>query len=298
MQVKDLCALCGATKKAVAYYIEQGLIHPATRENNYKDYTLADVETVRKICILRQLHIPVEEIRAVLAQGVPALREAAAKHAEKVYNAEKQQAVLNQLAITADWAGAAVELHALQFSQSVREKLLLAFPGYYGRFICQHFARFLAEPLETPKQIEAYETILTYLDTVPSLHFPPEVQTFYDEVSAHLSADVLETATRAASSAMQEALANPKAYLEQQKEMLDAYLAYKQTDEFRSSPAAQMQAAVQAFNANSGYNDIFLPAMRRLSPAYDSYYSQMQAANDALFELRPELRAEYPDAAK
>ena len=29
----------------------------------------------------------------------------------------------------------------------------------------------------------------------------------------------------------------------------------------------------------SGYNDVFIPAMQRLSPAYGEYYKTLQAAN-------------------
>ena len=29
----------------------------------------------------------------------------------------------------------------------------------------------------------------------------------------------------------------------------------------------------------SGYNDVFIPAMQRLSPAYGEYYKALQAAN-------------------
>ena len=45
---------------------------------------------------------------------------------------------------------------------------------------------------------------------------------------------------------------------------------------------------MKSFCANNGYNDIFIPAMRRLSPLYNEYYEQMIRANDKFIEIYPE----------
>ena len=39
----------------------------------------------------------------------------------------------------------------------------------------------------------------------------------------------------------------------------------------------------------NGYYDVFIPAMRRLSPTYDSYYVQMLKANEQFMKNHPEL---------
>lgn len=63
-------------------------------------------------------------------------------------------------------------------SKTITEKLLDAFPGYYGRFVCLHFARFLNEPIKTKKQKVAYETIVTFLDNAPEFNLSEELQEY------------------------------------------------------------------------------------------------------------------------
>ena len=37
---------------------------------------------------------------------------------------------------------------------------------------------------------------------------------------------------------------------------------------------------LKQFQRESGYNDVFIPAMQRLSPAYREYHKSLQAANE------------------
>ena len=37
---------------------------------------------------------------------------------------------------------------------------------------------------------------------------------------------------------------------------------------------------LKQFQKESGYNDVFIPAMQRLSPAYREYHKSLQAANE------------------
>lgn len=71
MLVNEVCKECNLTKKAVEYYIEQGLVAPSVRENGYRDFSDADVTRLKKISVLRGLGLSVADIEGVLAkQGV------------------------------------------------------------------------------------------------------------------------------------------------------------------------------------------------------------------------------------
>jgi len=41
---------------------------------------------------------------------------------------------------------------------------------------------------------------------------------------------------------------------------------------------------MKSFGETSGYNDIFIPAMRRLSPSYEEYYQNLMKANEIFVE--------------
>ena len=45
---------------------------------------------------------------------------------------------------------------------------------------------------------------------------------------------------------------------------------------------------LKQYCASSGYNEVFIPEMRRLSPAYDAYYVQMLNANEEFMKNYPE----------
>lgn len=71
MNIREIERQLGIPRANVRYYEKEGLLHPQRRENNYRDYTDADVETLKKICLLRRLDMPVDTIRAVQAGEVP-----------------------------------------------------------------------------------------------------------------------------------------------------------------------------------------------------------------------------------
>ena len=64
MKINEVEALVGVTKKNIRFYEEQGLLSPRRNsENGYRDYSEAEVETLRRIKLLRKLGVPIGEIR-------------------------------------------------------------------------------------------------------------------------------------------------------------------------------------------------------------------------------------------
>ena len=64
MKIKDVEALVGITKTNIRFYEKEGLLNPErNQENNYREYTEADVEVLRKIKVLRMLDVPTSDIK-------------------------------------------------------------------------------------------------------------------------------------------------------------------------------------------------------------------------------------------
>jgi hypothetical protein len=70
--------------------------------------------------------------------------------------------------------------------------------------------------------------------------------------------------------------------------MLKQYQAVLDSEEYRQSPAYRLKECLQQFQSESGYQDVFIPAMLRLSPAYREYYNSLQKANDVFRQFIPE----------
>ena len=80
MKINEVEALVGITKKNIRFYEAEGLLCPRRNsENGYRDYGEAEVETLRRIKLLRKLGVPLEEIRQ-MQTGVHTVGDGMRRH--------------------------------------------------------------------------------------------------------------------------------------------------------------------------------------------------------------------------
>lgn len=77
MNIAEAERRTGLTRANIRFYEKEGLLTPTRGENGYRDYTEDNVQTLRKIMLLRRLRLSVPDIRAI-ESGEKALPEAAA----------------------------------------------------------------------------------------------------------------------------------------------------------------------------------------------------------------------------
>lgn len=286
MLIHEAGSATGLTKKAIHYYTDQGLISPAVSENGYRDYSEADIARLRQIYVLRKLGLSTDEIKTVLSdESGDALQTISLRRELSLQRAEAKKALLDKWRCGESYESIRSELLAVENSETITEKLLEAFPGYYGRFICLHFARFLNEPVHTARQQAAFETILSFLDNMPPLSLPADVQAYLTEGTRDISTEQM-TAMMEQS---KKSIENPEEFLSKNREALAEYLAFKQSDAYRHSPAYKAMTYLQQFHQASGYNDVFIPALKELSPSYAAYYEQLETANEKLLAQYPAI---------
>jgi len=233
MRIQEAARAAGLTKKAVLYYEEAGLIHPRVEENGYRDYTSADVERLSRVAVLRRCGLSIAEIQSALDSGD--LAECARRKRDALCEAGDRLSVL--------------------------ERMEACFPGFYGRYLRAHFGPFLRGRIETEEQQEALETVISFWD---QLDIPADLQTACEAIE--FPGDV-----EALSRGMRDIVEDLDAFFAAHQAELAVYAQYRQSDAFRQSPAYRFKAALEAILHQSGYNDIFLPAMERLSPDYAAY---------------------------
>lgn len=69
MNIKEVEQMTDLKKANIRYYEQEGLLTPSRNEsNNYREYSMEDVETLKKIKCLRLLGVPIHDIKA-LQQG-------------------------------------------------------------------------------------------------------------------------------------------------------------------------------------------------------------------------------------
>jgi len=286
MLINEVSKATGLTKKAIEYYTMQGLVSPTILENGYRDYSPSDIERLDNISILRQLGLSTNEIKTVLSDESKAALKTISVRKELSYQREQaKKQLLDKLSQGHGYSEISQELQALNNSKTITEKILEAFPGYFGMFICLHFARFLNEPIRTEEQQSAYERIISFLDNVPPFTLPEDLQEYLTESTKNIGTEqiteLIENTRRS--------IENPDGFLADNKEILELYLEYKQSEEYKNSPAYRLMEFTKEFNKTTGYYDVFIPALKELSPSYSEYYLQLEEANKKLLERYPEI---------
>ena len=85
MTMKEIENLSGMSRANIRFYETEGLLRPARDSNGYRNYSEEDLNTLRKIRLLRTLHLSLEDIRSislgqrsltdVLSTHIPHLRD-------------------------------------------------------------------------------------------------------------------------------------------------------------------------------------------------------------------------------
>lgn len=286
MLINEACKECKLTKKAIEYYEEQGLIQPQVLKNGYRDFLDSEIEQLKKIAILRKLGLSVSNIQTVLNdKNTSALYRVLNKKALELETMKAKQALAQKLVQSQDWEYTRLQLEALEQKQAISERLLNVFPGYYGKYVILHFGLYLNEPIITKEQQEAFNTIISFLDST-GLKIPVDLQDYLDKATKNFDASFVLNISENMSKAVQ----NPEKYIADNREILEQYLAFKQSDEYKNSPAYKLQKLLAAFNQESGYNNIFIPAMKKLSQSYRDYHEAMEKANEVFLEKYPDHR--------
>lgn len=276
MLINEVCKRCSLTKKAIEYYEAHGLITPLVCENGYRNFSDAEVERLSKIAVLRRLGLSVSNIRSALAGPFcPGLRNIAEGQKLELDNMQAKQALIQELAAEGNWEGIRSRLDILEKKQSILRRLLEAFPGYYGRYAAFHFAQFLNEPIETAEQEQAFNAVIGFLDDV-HIEIPEELYPYFEEVTAAFSNDHFQGIR----SNLASAINDPRQFISEHQEDIEQYLVFKESEEYKLSPAYQFKEIMQKLYKQNGYYDVFLPAMCRLSPSYKAYHEQLLKADD------------------
>ncbi|MBT2291406.1 MerR family transcriptional regulator [Paenibacillus albidus] len=292
--IHELSKCCKTTKKAISYYEQQGLLDVKYNQSGYRVYNDNDVKVLKEITILRKLGISVAEIKVIMAGED--------KHQALLKVLVNKEFLLRQMKAQVD--GLAVLLASneeieqsfdeieqlLDDNMLIKDKLLQSFPGNYGRYLYIHFGKFLEDKIESPEQIAAFNRIMEFLDNLPAMEFPEELEQYVNAVYDSLQeSDVQEMDVR-----MEAALSDFDHYLEAQQNMLEDYLEYRSSEAFRTSPAYRMQHMITEFQHNSGYYDIFIPNLKIVSSAYSQYEEKLRAANEKLLAAYPQMTDLFP----
>ena len=287
MLINEIAKKCNTTKKAVQYYVEQGLIVPNVLENGYKDFSEQDTKLLKQIVLYRKLGLSISEIKRVLVNHIE-LTYILHQRTLELEREKVKQELLKRLETGEKLENLELEINNISSNTIVIKKLLELFPGYYGKFISLNFSRYLTGKIETEEQMKAFCQIIEFFDNVPDINLPDDLQQYLDDyLEEYSSKEGIEKINHILQG-KDNAVQNIDEFVKNNKDILDEYKKMKQTDTYKNSPAFRLMEYMKRFCTINGYYDIFIPAMRMLSPLYNEYYEQMLKANDKFIRIYPE----------
>ena len=287
MLIHEVAKRCNITKKAIQYYVEQGLVVPKISENGYNDFSDKDIEILKKVSLYRSLDLSVSDIKKVM-ESKDALKGILYQRTLDLEREKVKQELLKQVLEGAEIENLEEKLRSIDSNVIIINRLLDLFPSYYGKFISLNFASYLTGRIETEEQMKAFQEIIEFFDNAPDLELTPELQDYMDEYLEVYSSKEGIDRIYSIIQGKQDAMQDINEFVKNNKEILDEYYKFKQTDAYKSSPAYQLMEVMKEFCTTSGYSEMFIPAMRKLSPTYDAYYTQMLKANEEFIKNYPE----------
>ncbi len=287
MLINEMATKCNTTKKSVQYYVSEGLIDPKILENGYQDFSEQDMNLLKQIVLYRKLGLSISEIKSVL-KNPKELTYAIHQRTLELEREKIKQELLRRIAAGEKLESLELEINNIDASSIIIKKLLELFPGYYGKFLSLNFAEYLTGELETEEQMQAFQQIIDFFDSVSDMDLPIDLRQYLDEYSEVYATEEGMGIINDILKRKQDAIQNIEEFVADNKEIIDKYNMIRQSEEFMQSPAFRLMEYMKSFCTSSGYYEVFIPAMRRLSPSYNAYYEQMLAANEKFAEIYPE----------
>lgn len=263
------------SRKAIEYYEEKGLIHPIKLENGYRDYSDEDVEVLKKISFLRNLGLSISEIALYLDSKEEALASILRRKEHELDICEKRKNVLKLIVKGESVDLINDELAIIEAQETIYDKLIRIFPGYFGQLIFSSYKIFLNESLNKDEEA-AFNEYIKFLDSLPNFELSKEEKDYIEAISSSFDMKTLDDLNKGKLLAIE----NSKTWLEENEDYIKAYKEYKNTDEYKNGLMKSIQDKLKKFMQENNYYEKAIPLIRKFSKSYDAYYEKLLKANE------------------
>lgn len=277
MRIHEVAKEAGLSKRAVKYYEEEGLLTVKKDQNGYRNYSEDNIRTLKEISVYRKLGISIKEIKKLLASEDKGLLLQVYK--EKAARLGEDQKELEALADFIE--NKDIETFSSQLDyETIADALKEMIPGAYGYYFMYHFLPYLQIKVTTEEQMEAYEAIIGFFDDL-KIKIPLSMR-LNSFLLSKLSKQDMEHMTARMDAQMKRYLDLAEEDYVKLREQTRKNVKLKNSPLFRYNPALAGQRKFMKQMQDCGYNDIFIPNMIKLSPAYKAYHDALIQVNDRI----------------
>ena len=279
MRIHEAAEQLGLSQRAIKYYENEGLLKVGRDENGYRNYTQQDLNQLKKISLYRRLGIAVKDIEDLLKNEDPSrLREILIKKQNQLHQDHMQLQALEQYLSEGDLDEALQTIDYETIAQAMRDM----FPGFTGYYFMHHFMPYLQIRITTPQQQAAYQRILAFWDSV-SIKIPLLLR-LISFVQYKLGGDKAFSQAEKMENQMKQMIELSDQDYEKLKRQVLQGVKLKTSFPMKYHPAFIAQRKLMKQLQDCGYNDIFIPSMIALSPAYKTYHEALDRMNQRICE--------------
>ena len=277
MRINEAAEQLGLSQRALKYYEKEGLLEVRRDENGYRNYSAQDLERLKKISLYRKLGIAIKDIESLLNIEDPArLREILAQKRDQLQQDQTQLQSLEKYLNDGNLDEAFQQIDYETIGQAFQDM----FPGFTGYYFMYHFMPYLQMRITTPEQQAAYQRILTFWDTT-TIQVP-----LFTRLISYLQYKLnrlnLFDQTETMEKRMRQMIEMSDHDYEKLKKQVLSGVKMKTSFPMKYHPAFVSQRKFMKRLQDAGYNDIFIPSMIELSPAYKRYHDALTAINQRL----------------
>lgn len=269
------------SRKAIEYYEEKGLVHPKKLENGYRDYSDGDVEVLKKISLLRNLGLSISEIALYLDSKEEVLASILRRKEHELDICEKRKNVLNLIVKGESIDLINEELAIIEAQETIYDKLIRIFPGYFGQLIFSSYKIFLNESLDKDEEA-AFNEYIKFLDSLPNFELSKEEKDYIETISSSFDMKTLDDVNKGKLLAVE----NAETWLEDNKDYIEVYKEYKNTDEYKNGLIKSIQDKLKKFMQENNYYEKAIPLIRKFSKSYDAYYEKLLKAKEEYLKFK------------
>lgn len=275
MQINEVITKVDLSKRAVKYYEEQGLLVVVKDANGYRNYSEENIITLKKISVYRKLGIGIKDIKELLNGNNQELLENI--YHEKVEALERQSEELEALRSFILKGDVDVIYQVVDY-KTIGEAMRDMLPGYYGYYFMNHFMPYLQIQIKTPEQEQAYKNIIQFWDNADIKL--PLMMKIIGWINFYLMPkESMQVMADRADEQIKRYIQMSEDDYEKFKKEIASSAKIKNSFFFKYHPAFISQRKFMKQLQDKGYNDIFIPNMKALSPKYKEYHDALMRAN-------------------
>lgn len=285
MKINEVLEQVDLSQRAVKYYEKEGLLHIQRDVNGYRNYSVKDVEQLKKISLYRKLGISIRDISRLLkTEDRYLLQDILQTKRKQLKQDQGQLDALEHYLQNGDLDKACSHIDFESIGQAMQEMV----PGFAGYYFMHHFMPYLQIKITTPEQEAAYRRIIAFWDHVEIKI--PWFMRLSGYVMYKLNRQNLNSQLEKMETQMQSLLNLDEKGYQKLKEQTRLSVRMKTSFPMRYHPAFIAQRKFMKRLQDCGYNDIFIPGMIDLSPSYKQYHEALMAVNQ---RLRNDLGLHY-----